>query len=461
MKEKLLNNLGLKVLSIFVAFFLWLIVMNVSNPLTSGSKEVPLETVNGQVLTAANRAYEINGKSTVTVNYRVRTRDAYRIRSTDFRAYVDLAELYNVTGSVEVKVEVLSNKELISEVETKPGVVRVRTEELQSKPFELKTKITGHAADGYADGKVELTPSVVTVEGPVSQVGMISYMGVEILIDGASSDLEGEAVPKFYDANGNELKDIGDKITVDASEISYFAAINKVKALPLDFEVIGTVAPGYQYTGVECSSRDVKVTGLKTNLADVNKITIPSSELNINKAASDVVVSVNLRDYLPDGVELAESQNPNVEIRLKVEPLVDRTIILSEEDVEIYNVSENYHYKFVPEKIEVVVQGLSEDLESLIGSDLGASVNVAELGPGLHPGKIEFEPDMAFTILSNSEFQIDVIQSAEVLEAGTISGKDTQEKEESQTEQNATESETEKLKEEESDKKMPIDRREG
>ena len=56
MKEKLLNNLGLKILSIFVAFFVWLVVMNVSNPLTSESKEVPLETVNGQVLTAANRA---------------------------------------------------------------------------------------------------------------------------------------------------------------------------------------------------------------------------------------------------------------------------------------------------------------------------------------------------------------------------------------------------------------------
>lgn len=104
MKEKLLNNLGLKILSIFVAFFVWLVVMNVSNPLTSESKEVPLETVNGQVLTAANRAYEINGKSTVTVNYRVRTRDAYRIKASDFRAYVDLAELYSVTGSVEVKV---------------------------------------------------------------------------------------------------------------------------------------------------------------------------------------------------------------------------------------------------------------------------------------------------------------------------------------------------------------------
>lgn len=230
---------------------------------------------------------------------RVRTRDAYRIKASDFRAYVDLAELYSVTGSVEVKVEILSNKELISEITTKPGVVRVQTEELQSKPFELQTKITGHAAEGYSDGKVELTPATITVEGPVSQVGMISYMGVELNVDGAASDLTGTAKPRFYDANGNELSDIGDRITVDTEEISYRVAINKVKNLPLDFEVTGTVAPGYQYTGVECSSRDVKVTGLKTNLADVNKITIPASELNINRAASDVVVTVDLRDYLP------------------------------------------------------------------------------------------------------------------------------------------------------------------
>lgn len=452
MKEKLLNNLGLKILSIFVAFFVWLVVMNVSNPLTSGSKEVPLETVNGQVLTAANRAYEINGKSTVTVNYRVRTRDAYRIKASDFRAYVDLAELYSVTGSVEVKVEILSNKELISEITTKPGVVRVQTEELQSKPFELQTKITGHAAEGYSDGKVELTPATITVEGPVSQVGMISYMGVELNVDGAASDLTGTAKPRFYDANGNELSDIGDRITVDTEEISYRVAINKVKNLPLDFEVTGTVAPGYQYTGVECSSRDVKVTGLKTNLADVNKITIPASELNINRAASDVVVTVDLRDYLPEGVELAESQNPSVEIRLKVEKLVNRTIILMDEEIEQKNPSEDYHYRFIPEKMEVVVQGLSEDLESLNGSDLGASVNLADLGPGMHSAVVEFEPDAAFTIVSSSELQIDVVQSADVLEAGTSSSR-PQESEPDSSEKETTEAETEtpaQIREEES-----------
>lgn len=69
MKEKLINNLGLKILSCFLAFFMWLIVVNVSNPEVTGSKEVPLEIVNEQVLTKAGRTYELGGKDTVTVYF--------------------------------------------------------------------------------------------------------------------------------------------------------------------------------------------------------------------------------------------------------------------------------------------------------------------------------------------------------------------------------------------------------
>ena len=132
-----INNLRLKILSVFLAFLIWLTVVNLSNPEIVGKREVPLEIENEQVLTDAGRTYEINGKSTVTVYFDVRTRDEYKIRPSDFRAYVDLAELYDVTGSVQVKIEVLNNKELISVAEAKPGVVRVLTEELQTKVFDL------------------------------------------------------------------------------------------------------------------------------------------------------------------------------------------------------------------------------------------------------------------------------------------------------------------------------------
>lgn len=243
MKEKLINNLGLKILSCFLAFFVWLVVVNVSNPEVTGSKEVPLEIVNEQVLTKAGRTYELGGKDTVTVYFDVRTKDAYKIRSSDFRAYVDLAELYDVTGSVQVKIEVLNNKELISNAESRPGVVRIQTEELQSKQFSLIMNTYGNLAEDYAVNKAVLTPDHVTVEGPTSQVGLINHVGIELNVNGLESSTEGTAEPVFYDANGNEIT-VSDRVSVSPSEIQYNLEISKVKTLPLDFEVTGTAASG-------------------------------------------------------------------------------------------------------------------------------------------------------------------------------------------------------------------------
>lgn len=438
MKEKLINNLGLKILSIFLAFFVWLIVVNVQNPVNRRSREVTLEIENEQVLTAARKTYEIVGKNTVTVNFDVHTRDEYKIRPTDFRAYIDLAELYDVTGSVQVKVEVLNNKELISDPEARPGVIRVKTEELQTKPFELAVDTQGEPADGYALNGVTLSPSYVTVEGPVSQVGLISYAGVEIQINSEmTGDTQGVVEPTFYDANGNELT-ISDRIKVNTPEIQYQLLINKVKNLPLDFDVSGTVAAGYQYTGVECSTRNVAVIGLKSNLASINRISIPASELNISGATADKVVTVDLRDYLPEGVELAESENPQVEIRIKVERLVNRTVTLTDSDIIRENPSEELRYRLVPNRIEVVIQGLSEDLDSLSGADLEATLDLANLREGSHTGALRFKISDVFSVISYSDFSVDVVQANATVVSGSTAEESSAEDESSDSSKEET-----------------------
>lgn len=87
MKERLTNNLGLKILSVVIAVFMWLIMVNVSNPLVSDSQEVTVEMINAEVLEKSNLTYEIIGKKTVTISYEVRIRDRYKISASDFYVY--------------------------------------------------------------------------------------------------------------------------------------------------------------------------------------------------------------------------------------------------------------------------------------------------------------------------------------------------------------------------------------
>ena len=55
---------------------------------------------------------------------------------------------------------------------------------------------------------------------------------------------------------------------------------DRVKTLGLNFETEGRVADGYRFTGIESNVNSVDVVGLKSDLAEINAINIPKSELN-------------------------------------------------------------------------------------------------------------------------------------------------------------------------------------
>lgn len=60
MKEKLTNNLAIKLIALFCAFFVWLAVVNVANPIKVSTREVPVTITNDQVLEQADLAYDVD-----------------------------------------------------------------------------------------------------------------------------------------------------------------------------------------------------------------------------------------------------------------------------------------------------------------------------------------------------------------------------------------------------------------
>jgi YbbR domain-containing protein len=396
MNARLTNNLGLKILSILLAFFIWLLVVNVSNPEVTRSQDVALEIMNDSVLLDANRTYELSRKS-VSVTYEIHTLDEYKIRPSDFRAYIDLSELYDVTGSVQVKVEVLNNSNLLRSVYAKPGVVRVQTEEIQSKDFSLTVHTQGRTIDGYTINEIRLSPESLTVEGPMSQVGLINSVGIDINIDNASADMTGVAQPVFYDANGNELK-LDDRVLMNIDEVDYHVSVNRVKEIPLELEVSGTAAAGYRYTGYQCAEDRIAVSGRENVLDDVSVFTIPESALNVDNLSSNQTISVDLRSYLPDGLSLAEWQNPVIEVVLEVEPLTSKKVNLTQADILFEGAEDEKNYRITPNRLEVTVHGLDEALDRLRNSELGAVIEVAGLENGTYEVPLSFSPEDGYTI---------------------------------------------------------------
>ncbi|RGY96096.1 CdaR family protein [Clostridium sp. AM58-1XD] len=413
MKERLANNLGLKLLSLFLAFFLWLLVVNVSNPGIERSKEVQVDIVNEGVLTAAGQTYEIVGKNTVTVSYHVRTLDEYKISSSDFRVYVNLEDLYDVTGAVPVTVEVINHKELLDSVSVKPNVIHIKTEALQRKRFPLQASALGKTREGYDLGDVELSPEYIYVSGPVSQVGQISYAGVEFSVDGAYSNVEGTTAPVFYDANGNKIMEIGDRITVDTKEISYKQEVLKVKSLPLRLNVQGTVAPDCRYTGMESSEESIPVIGTSSVLQSIDAIQVPEEELNIDGASETKTVTIDITKYLPEGLTVVGNRG-KVTVKLKIERLETMTLKVDLKELSETGRSDDYKYSFGSSTVDVTVKGLARDLETLTADDLGAEISLEGMNPGDNKGVLVFEENDIFEVMDYTPFTVTVTESETV-----------------------------------------------
>lgn len=406
MKEKLLNNFGLKVASLVLAFAVWMAIVNISNPVIDDSQTVPVEVKNEEVLKAANLTYEM-GKDVVTVSYQVRTRERSLVKASDFHAYVDLND-YNVTGAIPITVEINKDKEALVKSDTitaKPMVIRIKTEALQRKKFDLQVKTEGAHEDGYAPGPIIPSSSSVTVEGPESLIGQINRIGVVVNIENKSADFDVTAAPVLYDANDNEL-DFGDKVSVSPHEIECRVSILKAKNLSLNFEVSGEVAKGYRYTGVESSVKTVPVVGTKSVLASLSTLSVASDKLNISGATADKVIELDLSQYLPPNTSIAGNEYKNVTVKLKVEPLTTKTFTLDLESLDKIGLEEDYEYGFDKETADVTIRGLKEDLDSLDINKLNAVLDVTNLHTGQNPGVLKFEVSGGFEVVGYTPFTV-------------------------------------------------------
>ena len=433
MKERLKSNLGLKILSVFLGFFVWLLVVNVSDPKQSGERTVQLEIINDDVLTGAGLTYELAEKSSVTIDYTVHMRDSSQIQASDFRAYIDLADC-NVLGAVPVRLEILNNKDRVTDVEANPSVVHVVTEPLQRKEFPLKVDMKGEAGKGYEINGYTTGVDTVWVSGPESLVGQITAVGIEVDVDGAEEDVTGTAGPILYDANGNPLN-LGDRVSLDQTEIDYSLQILKVRQLALDFEVGGNVAEGYRFTGIECDTKTISVVGLRSQLASITSVTIPSSVLNVEGMTGGKTVEVDVSQYLPEGVRMVtDTGDTTIHIQLDVEKLSSKEYTIDAGDIELVGSNGEYEYTFVPDELKVTVEGLGEDLDSLSSDDIKASADVSGMEAGEHQAVITFEElehgyeiveytPMAVRVTADTQF----VDPGEDLDTGSQAGSKTEE----------------------------------
>ncbi len=445
MKEKLMNNLTLKLLSIGLAFLIWLGVLYVANPIETLRVRVNVEVLNEDVLTKQAKTYDIGDLSSAYVEVNVRKLDRELITADSFRATIDLSKIYDVTSAVPITVDVVKNQSLMEgEPVAIPKSVMVKVEGVVEKQFDLEANIINEPASGYTVGEISIEPKTVLLKGAESIIGQISSVGIEVDVSEAVSDLNGEAEIICYDANHNPLKmDLGD-ITSNPENIAYNIKVLTGKSLPLEYEVSGEPAKGYKFVGAESMTKSIAISGSSEAIESISGILIPKEVLNVNGLTANKTVTVDIDPYLPEGV-VVEGSN-YIDVVLKIEAKSTQSITLNPGNITFIGRNSKFSYEIIPSSIVVNVSGLNSDVSTVNANSLGARIYVGDLSEGSHPGSITFNNPDNIEIDSHSPFVINVrsTQESTSLESSsqTTAAESTDVIETSRTSESKTESDS-------------------
>lgn len=367
------RNLAWMMLALILSTGLWLVVTIDQNPQESNwFSSIPVE-VRDLPAGMALRTEVPPVRVRVTA-----PRDVWEARglpADKFKATVDAATAG--PGLVELPVSVQSSDSRAKVEEVDPAKVTLRLEPIRRKEVPVRVRVVGSAPLGYEAQQPKANPGEVTVSGPQGLVEQVTHVQAEVALDGVRSNIS----QAYQVTPANETGNPVERVTLSPEKVLVEVPILQqlgYKTVPIQPQVIGTVAFGYQIVGIMVDPATTTVAGDPQALREMSYLS--TKPIDVSGAVGDVAVSAE--PALPNGVTLARSQ-----------PLLVRVLISPVESSKIIEVAPQVRgagdrtVTVNPGAVQVTVSGPMPVLARLRPQDVQVLVDIGGLTSGTHAVK--------------------------------------------------------------------------
>ncbi len=395
--SRIFNNFGLKLLAAVFAFILWVVVINVDEPIRTVPYTASVKTENEDYITSNGKYFELlDGNNTVTFNVSAKRTYQEKLTNADFTAVADMEKIEYVddNGIYRVPVTVSCSKFSSNQVtiSSKQLYIEVAMEDRGTVQKRITATATGNVADGCALGEVSIvTSNLIKISGPSSVTSQIDTVEASINVDGMSSDVTDTVAPVLYDADHNVIDPTKLKMSVTTVTIS--AQILNTKDVPIEFETTGTVAKDHVVTGIEYAPQSVRIKGETSVLNTVNKVTVPAEVLDVTDATSDIKNTVDISSYLPSGVSLVLASDAKIEVTVKVESTEKVSYEVPVENITIENLAENQNIQILVDTVSVEIAGSQSAMKKLSAEDIKGTIDASGITNGEHNAIVTIQVD--------------------------------------------------------------------
>ena len=374
MKKALTRNLGLKLASLVLAFVLWFLVAQIYDPKdTVTFNNIQVRLINTELLEEEGKVYEVLDNSnlvrvTVTGPQSIVKSE---LRRSDIVAEADMSKLTDInTIAITYYCENVSNDSV--EIKGNHDSVRLNVEDKTSKWIKLESNTIGEVASGYLIGNVTLDQTNIEVTGPKSAISQVDHAGVDINVTDSTSSLSANVDIKLYDADDNELT--LESVMKNVNSAHMTVEVLATKEVPVEIEYMGVPEDGYMATGeVESSVPTVRIAGTASALVGISAITVPEDRMNITGQSGDLVDIINLKEYLPSNVRLAnKSFDGKITATVYIEPIDTKDLTIPADNISITGVPDGMEAEVTStaEEYNITVSGLTRDVSILRDSSV-------------------------------------------------------------------------------------------
>lgn len=397
-------NLGLKIIALFFAIILWVIVVNIDDPVVSKEfNNIPVSVTNEEVVTNKGKTYSVvDSTNVVSVTVSAKRSIISEMDESDIIVSADLSQMEVNTWLVPLSVSV-QGVQGDYEAETNPKNLQVEIEDITKKVFPISVSTVGSEMEGYVIGTLTTYPKEIEIGGSKSMVEDIQKVVATVDVSGMSKSQTVKAIELNYlDGNGNPMDTSLLSNNLGDSEISVYVQILHTKEVELEFKTKGAPADGYVCSEILCEPKSIEVCGTEDVLKELSVIQIPASEINIAGENSKKTITVDILPYLPEGVELMDSTANNVVVTVKIEKEGTKTIELPVEAIKINNLNSKLSVEIQAEDdLQLLFTGTEEELKVL---DLSYAVSIDLSGyssPGTYDVPVHVETGTGVELMSS------------------------------------------------------------
>ena len=369
-KKKITDNLSLKIMSVAVAVVVWLIVVNIDNPVGTNYYTITnVELINKEYVESSDTIGKMcmpeENQDTVRVAITADKKTRDKIRVSDISAVADLQQAVSLTAN----------------------------------------------------------PEKVRITGPKSLVNKIDKVNAAIELNGKTQDFTQEVTLSIIDKNQEALSDseMNSLRIENNAQVIVTAKLWKIRqGVKISAGYVGTPAEGYQAGMIKTVPDTISVAGstegLETLAANDNVITIPSESIDISGESSDVEKKISLKDLLPDNVKLTSDSSEDVWVTVSILPEGSREFSFPTKEIEVKNKPDDLQVTFETAQIAIRIKSDSKDLDDLdVTKDIKASIDLEDKEEGNYEVPVTVSLPDGYEIVENVSTEV-VISSGTVTE---------------------------------------------